>query len=151
MGRRRRPATRRRTYLLIRFWFPRTKPSHAKLAIHLCLDLCGRCDRSVFVRSRCVASERLERFGSPPHLSLPFLLFSALDDDVIVHVTVLRRCEQSHGVVSLSIPAFVRPASSPPKRHHPSSPARTHPPIHPSSPIALSPTSARVRTSYLMT
>ena len=45
-------ATRRHAYLLIRFWFPRTKPSHAKLAIYLCLDLCGRCDRSVFARSR---------------------------------------------------------------------------------------------------
>jgi hypothetical protein len=64
-GRRRSAARRRRTYLLIRFWFPRTKPSHAKLAVYLCLDLCGRCDRSVFARSRCVASERLERVGSP--------------------------------------------------------------------------------------
>ena len=89
-----------------------------------------------FARSQFVASERLERVGSPPHLSLPFLLFPALDDDVIVYRTVLRRCAQSHGIVSLSSLAFFRPVSSSSiptssSRHssrHSSSHSSTHPP-----------------------
>ena len=89
-----------------------------------------------FARSQFVASERLERVGSPPHLSLPFLLFPALDDDVIVHLTVLRRCAQSHGIVSLSSLAFFRPVSSSSiptssSRHssrHSSMHSSTHPP-----------------------